>query len=206
MGDDRQSSHESSRQGSKSRKSLRASTVGIKRVPASVQLLENRLQSHDEEIRIQAYTGIFKLGAPSEPLIDKCEEQLHHENWYVREAGVNSLAHCIHAGCGLDAMKAVFEHLEHAEGHMRHCAAETLVEAENQIRIQREELRSKGAKDDDEKIVEGTRIVEHCVNMLVRELQHKDPKVRQNALKALGRMDAWCIPHAVTLCALVTDE
>jgi len=190
---------------SKSLRKKKQADHAIKRVPASVQLLENRLQSYDEEVREQAWKSIAKIGAPDEPLVEKCEEQLHHQNWFVREAGCNALAHCVHSGCGLLAAKAVEGHLEHDEQHIRHCAAQTLIELEKQVGVAIESMKETGLRPDNEDVIQQSSIAAATAEMLVQRLQHENPKIRKNSLDAVSRMGPLCAQHAEVICSMVTD-
>lgn len=196
------------------RKSLRT-TLGVKRVPASVQLLGSRLQSADEEIREQAWKAIEKLGAPEEALVDKCEEQLHHQNWYVREAGVKALAFCVDPGHGMSAVSMVEPHLEHEQPHIRRCAAQCLVDVEDRVRVKVDALKQTRAEQmmqhNRQNVIEVETITKagepavRAAAMLAQRLHHEDPKIRQNALEALSRMGPLCAPYVETMCNMVTD-
>jgi len=178
----------------------------IKRVPASVQLLETRLQSYDEEIREQAWKGLDQLGAPDEPLVEKCEEQIHHQNWFVREAGVNALAFCVDAGCGMLSATTAEPLLEHEEPHIRYCAAQTLIGIEQRVRVKIVELNNpRDGKINYEKIEKATIPAQRAVEMLSQRLTHEDAKIRQNALDHLSRTGDLCTQFSEQICAMVTD-
>jgi len=200
------------------KKSLRHG-LNIKRVPASVQLLETRLQSADEEIREQAWKGIEKLGAPEEALVEKCEEQLHHENWFVREAGVKALAFCVDPGHGMLAASMVEPHLEHEQPHMRQCAVQCLVDLEDRVRVKTDALKQKRAEQmmqhNRQDIIEAETITkegepaERAAEMVAQRLNHEDPKIRQNSLVGLSRIlvsqQVSCAPYTSPMCSMVTD-
>jgi len=197
---------------------VKTGTGAIKRVPASVQLLETRLQSADEEIREQAWKSIEKLGAPEEPLIDKCEEQLHHENWFVGFAGANALAFCVDMGSGMAAANAAEPHLDSESQHLRYCAGQIFVGIDQRVAILVDSLKQQkaftetmaspppGRLDDlDQKIIAANAPAERAIEMMAQRLVHENPKVRQNALIHMTKMEWRCVPYAENICTLVLD-
>jgi len=193
----------------KAKMDAKKAKLGIKKVPASVQLLDVRLTSFDEEIRRQAYTGLSKLDAPEEPLVEKIVEKFDHENWYVREAAYMAIGYCVEAGCGELAGRSIAGHLEHEDPHIRFCAGRALLAVEDRVRVKLEDLKNpmskNSAKGDPAIIAQATVAAEQAAGHLAARLDHTDPKIRQNALDALSRMGQYCIPHAINMCNMVLD-
>lgn len=179
----------------------------IKRVPASVQLLESRLTSYDPEIREQAWRGIEKLGAPEDSLIENVVELFEHQNLYVREAGMNALGHCVDAGFGEHAAKSVEAFLEHADPHIRYCASRCLLKLQERVEVRVDGLKKLTGlrRADPEKIEKAALPAEHGAEMVSKRLSHENPKIRKEALDGLSRMGSLCIPYAVPICNMVID-
>jgi HEAT repeat protein len=165
----------------------------VKKVPASVQLLDTRLKAADPEIRRQAYVKIPQLDAPGESIVDKAMELIDHENWYVRQAGCKAISHCTDAGFAIIAAKIVQSRLADEDPDVRRRVNDALVDLVERATTVCPD--STGAED----------AVKLAATSMSERLTHSDPRTRQNAVNALSKIGAQATPHAEALCNLVVD-
>mmetsp|Transcript_79308 Transcript_79308/g.137507 ORF Transcript_79308/g.137507 Transcript_79308/m.137507 type:complete len:597 (-) Transcript_79308:18-1808(-) len=100
---------------------------GIKFVPASVQLLEQRLTHADPGVRNPAATKIPTLEAPEAPLVECLEKLITHENWFVQQAVVLSAGHVSDSDNGIAVTAKLAPFLEHDDSAVRRHASWALL-------------------------------------------------------------------------------
>jgi len=195
-------------------KQRRASTLGFKKVPPSVQVLEKRLQEADEHIRRQAIRDIPTLGAPKEPLTDSIVCLLRdNQDWYVKKSASSAMSRSALAGASVLAAETTGPCLENEDHMARRCAGDALVGLVGEAAKLHEEpddTAFHSSRDveleltDDVKasIPEGA---DAAASEAAERLVHTDPRVRQNAVNALSRMGENAAVHAAALGKVVND-
>lgn len=161
----------------------------IKPKPASVQLLERQLHSNDAEVRKVGWDSIHRIGAPVEPLTDCVAACLDHQNWFVKASGAEACCRSIQSkGAGEVAVKSVAgTRMSNPDAEVRRCAGQALVR-----------IVEDASTPDAPTVMSPKMIPQNTVDNAVKEmaaiLSHQDPRIRQNAIEAIGRIG----PHSGT--------
>jgi len=168
----------------------------IRAKPASVQLLEKQLTSSDPEVRKVGVDSIPRIQAPVEPLTDCTAAQLEHQNWFVRRSAAGATAISIQSRDAADpsVRQVAGPRLVHKDAEVRRCAAQALVGV----------VEIANAPDAPASIP--PLVADTAAKEVAMRLKEDDPRIRQNAVEALGRMGEAARAHMKAMAALLADE
>jgi len=178
------------------RPNIKSRGAQIKPKPANVQLLDRQLCNADAAIRAVGVASIPRIQAPVEPLTDSIVDKLEHQNWYIRRVGSQAAVTAIQSkdAAGVTVKDTLGTRLESTDPEIRRCAANGLTGI----------VEVAAAPDPPSLIPEKT--AEAAAEELFKRISHQDPRVREETLKAIGKIGELARPAMKQALSRLADD